>query len=110
MSSGLSASEDKDAIKDCSKKKPRKANNEEKDKLSSQSEDEREVKQAKSGSQMSMSRQLVVANRKREQKEQQKLMNQQKLAKTASNQKALTSHLNAKANEDLVPGVSRLLL
>lgn len=106
----MSASEDEAAIKDCSKKKPRKDIDQEAEKHSSQREEEREVKQAKSGSQMSMSRQLVVANRKREQKEQQKLMNQQKLAKTASNQKALTSHLTAKANEDLVSGVDRILL
>jgi hypothetical protein len=52
---------------------------------------------------MSMrSRQREVATRKRDKKAQSKQKNQANLSKTPSGQKALTSQLTAKANEDLV--------
>jgi hypothetical protein len=76
LSSELSSSENEAAIKARSKKKPKKVIDDEEDQHSEKSEKKKgSGKQATSGSQISMSRQLVTAMRTREGKEEQKKMN-----------------------------------
>jgi hypothetical protein len=57
-----------------------------------------------------MSRQKQIATKKRDQKDSQKQANKVNLSKTSSNQKALSSQLHSKANEDLVKDADRELI
>ena len=57
-----------------------------------------------------MSRQKDIATKKREEKAHQKQGKKVNLSKTSSNQKALSSKLISKANEDLAQEVDRDLL
>ena len=57
-----------------------------------------------------MSRKKQVATKKRDQKDSQKQANKANLSKTSSNQKALSSQLHSKANEDLAKDGDRELL
>ena len=57
-----------------------------------------------------MSRQKQAATKKREQKASQKEVKKVNISKSSTNQKALSSQLHSKANEDLVKDADRELL